>query len=84
MFLKTRILTAPTHIACLPVCVNISCHSFRAASAKIKNGEIRYISEVQKFSDVKIASNAREIRTDDLSALQNLKDGEEILLTGKS
>ena len=80
---ETRILTAPTHIACLPVCVNISCHSFRAASAKIKNGEIRYISEFQKFSDVNIASNAREIRTDDLSALQNLKDGEEILLTGK-
>jgi len=80
---ETRILTAPTHIACLPVCLNISCHSLRAASAKIENGKIQYTSEIQKFDDVKTASNAREIRTCDLSALSSLKEGEEILLTGK-
>lgn len=80
---ETRILTAPTHIASLPVCVNLSCHSLRSASAKIANGEIRYTTEVQKYPDVEIASNAREIRADDILALKNLKQGEEILLTGK-
>lgn len=80
---ETRILTAPTHIACLPVCINISCHSLRSASAKIKNGKIYYTERFQKYNDVKITSNAREIRTDDLLALSNLKNGEEILLSGK-
>lgn len=79
---ETRIMTAPTHIACLPVCVNISCHSLRYASAKIKNGEIIYTKEFQKYDDVKTGQNARQIRTDDLSALKNLKNGEEILLSG--
>lgn len=80
---ETRILTAPTHIASLPVCVNISCHSLRHASAKIKNGEIIYTGEFQKYPDVKIGQNTREIRVDDLTALKNLKNNEEILLTGK-
>ncbi len=80
---ETRILTAPTHIACLPVCVNISCHSLRYASAKIINGKIKTESEVQKYNDVKIASNAREIRADDITSLLNLKNNEEILLSGK-
>ncbi len=80
---ETRILTAPTHIACLPVCVNISCHSLRSTSAKIINGEIQYTKGFEKYSDVEIVSNAREIRTDDISALTNLKNGEEILLSGK-
>lgn len=80
---ETRILTAPTHIACLPVCINISCHSLRSASAKIINGKIVAASGVRKYNDVETSSNAREIRTDNLSALQNLKNGEEILLSGK-
>ncbi len=80
---ETRILTAPTHIACLPVCVNISCHSLRSASGKIINGEIQYTDEIQEYYDVETPSNAREVRTDDISALMNLKNGEEILLSGK-
>jgi len=35
--LAVKIKTAPTHIAGLPVAVNISCHALRSASARIKN-----------------------------------------------
>ena len=34
--LGVHILTSPTHIAGLPVCVNISCHVLRSASAVLK------------------------------------------------
>jgi fumarate hydratase subunit alpha len=33
--LKVRILTAPCHIASLPVAVNIECHSHRCTSREI-------------------------------------------------
>ncbi len=76
------IMTAPTHIACMPVCLNLSCHSKRSASAKIKNGEIIYTSDFQKYDDVETSSNAKEIQVSDVSALKNLKNNEEILLSG--
>lgn len=79
---EIRIMTAPTHIACMPVCLNLSCHSKRSASAKIKNGEIIYTSSFQKYNDVETSSNAREIMVSDISALKNLKNDEEILLSG--
>jgi fumarate hydratase subunit alpha len=34
--LDVRLLTYPTHMAGLPVCVNISCHVLRSASALLK------------------------------------------------
>lgn len=79
---EMRIMTAPTHIACMPVCLNLSCHSKRSASAKIKNGEIIYTSDFQKYDDVETSSNAKEILVSDVSALKNLKNNEEILLSG--
>lgn len=79
---ETKILTAPTHIASLPVCINLSCHSLRHASAKITDGKILYKDETQKYKDIEIKTNAKEIHTSDTEALNNLQEGEDILLTG--
>ncbi len=79
---ETRILTAPTHIASLPVCINLSCHSLRHASAKISGGKIIYKSDIVKYKDVETKINAREIYTDDVESLNSLQNGEEILLSG--
>ena len=79
---ETKILTAPTHIACLPVCINLSCHSLRHANAKITDGKILYKDKIQKYKDIEIKTDAKEIYTSDIEALNSLQSGENILLTG--
>ncbi len=79
---ETKILTAPTHIASLPVCVNLSCHSLRHAAAKIQNGKIIYEPKPPGYKDIQILTNAKEINTSDITAFETLQDGDEILLSG--
>ena len=57
---ETRILTAPTHIASLPVCINLSCHSLRHASAKISGGENIYKIDIVKYKKVETKKKARK------------------------
>lgn len=78
-----KLLTAPTHIACLPVAVTINCHSARHSSVVVnKNG-------FEILTDYSIAQNAenhaptiKEIRVDNIEELKSLKKGSEILLSG--
>ncbi len=79
---ETKILTAPTHIASLPVCVNLSCHSLRHASCKIQNGKIIYEPETPEYQDVEVNSSAREINASDIEAFKTLQAEDEILLSG--
>lgn len=79
---ETRILSAPTHIASMPVCINLSCHSLRHATCKIQNGKIIYEAETPQYKDIETKTNAKEIYTFDIEALNTLQHGDEILLSG--
>ncbi len=79
---ETKILTAPAHIASLPICVNLSCHSLRHASCKIRDNKIIYLDKKQEYCDVELNTALSEIKTDDFDSLCKLRAGEKILLTG--
>ncbi len=79
---ETKILTAPAHIASLPVCVNLSCHSLRHGACIIKGGKIIYPDKMQEYPDVKLNFAAAEIRSDDFNLLRSLKTGDKIFLSG--
>lgn len=79
---ETKILTAPTHIASLPVCVNFSCHSLRYARCKIQNGKILYKDEPAKYKDIEAKTDAKEVNTTDITTLNSLQNDERILLSG--
>lgn len=81
--LDVKVMTSPTHIACMPVCVTINCHSERMAGCIIKNGEIEYIKKVPQFIDLEINNIEKEVNADDIESIKHLKQGEEFLLTGE-
>jgi len=80
-----NILTSSTHIAALPVAVNINCHSSRHAEAIITENDINYNYEPFKYdflNDLPVDSSVRTISLDDISAIKKLKAGDEVLLSG--
>lgn len=83
--LDLNIITAQTHIACLPVSVSINCHSSREASCIIRNNEINYLNEKYDFVEIKDDSitGLQEVKTSEIEKIRNLKKGEQILLTGE-
>lgn len=83
--LDLNIITAQTHIACLPVSVCINCHSSREAACIIKNGEINYLNEVPDFIELKEDnfSILPEVNTAEVEKIRNLKKGDHIFLTGE-
>lgn len=80
---ETKMISGPTHIASMPVCVNLNCHSLRHIEITIKDGKINYDFEEYKPEDVELSMNLRKINAFDIESLKNLKDKEKILLTGK-
>lgn len=80
--LETRVLRTSTHIASLPVCVNINCHSARHAECKIKNGVIEFENNDYEISPVSAQSDAQEIFTNEADKIKSLAHGEKILFTG--
>ncbi len=83
--LDLNILTSPTHIACLPVSVCINCHSSREAGCKILGDKIEYLSDEYDFldSDESLFSGIKEVNVSDSEKIRNLKEGEQVLLTGE-
>ncbi len=79
---EVKMLTSETHIASLPVCININCHSARFASATISNNEIKYDTEPYKFEKIETSLNGKKVSTDEIEIIKNLKKGDEILLSG--
>ncbi len=72
------------HMASLPVAIAFNCHSLRIATATIESGKVYYSAKVQNFENVKTSENsAREINTADIETVRNLKEGENILLSGE-
>lgn len=81
--LDVKILTTSTHIASLPVCVNINCHSVREIEIKIKEDKIYY--DLKDYTPIKIENEQEAIKVNsgDIETLKSLKTGDKILLTGK-
>lgn len=81
--LDLNIITAPTHIACLPVGVSINCHSMRKASCVIKNSKVECLDKYPTYEkfDVDNAQGVK-IHTSQKEVIKNLKQGENIFLSG--
>ncbi len=81
-----HILTTSTHIANMPVCVNINCHSSRFKRASIifegENCTVAYENDKADLEDVKINTDYRTLNTDNLEEFKTLKIGDKILLSG--
>lgn len=79
---EVKMLTSETHIASLPVCVNINCHSARYASATISNNETTYSHTPYNFADTKTTPTGKKINSNDIEVIKKLKKGECVLLSG--
>ena len=82
--LDVKLLSSPTHIACMPVAVTINCHSDRYSSCIIKNNKITYNHKTPKFIDIiDEKEQCKEIMSSDINGIKSLKKGQKILLTGE-
>lgn len=81
-----NLLTYPTHIAAMPVAININCHASRHSKAVISDNSVKfYLDELQtEFENVEIiATDEKKLRTDEIEKIRNLSAGERVLLSGK-
>ncbi len=82
--LDVKLKTSSAHIACLPVAVTINCHSYRISKCSISKNTIKYEHQTPEFIEMPAGSEKiKEVFTDDIEAIRNLKEGEKILLTGE-
>lgn len=84
--LDVKILTDFTHIACMPVSVNINCHSSRHAKCSITNDEIMYYPQslVKNYTpEDEDFSDFVKIDTSEVEKLRALKSGQKVLLSGE-
>lgn len=84
--LGVKVLSDFTHIACMPVALTLSCHSFRHAKCIItKDGSIQIEKEHHAASlptDIHL-NNYIKIHTSEVEKMRNLKQGQKILLSGE-
>lgn len=79
-----KITAKSHHMASLPVAIAFNCHSLRVASATFENDKIHYSKKVENFEKIETSkSTAKEVKTNDFDEIRNLKEGENILLTGE-
>ena len=82
--LDVKLLTLPTHIACLPVFITINCHSDRFSSCTIKNNTIFFNHKTPDFIKLDESNNNfKEVSSSDIETIKSLKQGEKILLSGE-
>ncbi len=83
--LDIGVKTAQTHMACLPVCVTLSCHSSREASCVIKDSQIQYLKVDYDLFEIEDASykDFIEINTKDVEKIKKLKKNQNVLLSGE-
>lgn len=80
-----NILQAPTHIAALPVAININCHASRHASAVIVDNDIKYNFDNYQYEFVKFSESGDfdiNVDTTDVEKIRSLKAGQRVLLSG--
>lgn len=84
MLLDIKIMTAQTHIACLPVALTINCHSTRHASCIIQGENVAYNTNILPSCElIKCEGDLKEIMTTEFDVLRNLNPGESVLLSGE-
>ena len=80
-----KILSSSTHIACMPVCVTINCHSTRHSSVVIDGNS--NIKKLTKYANPFFISDelieVPELNTCDVEKIRTLKKGDEIYLSGE-
>lgn len=78
-----NVLSTSTHIACLPVCVTVNCHSARHASVLVDKDGYKITTKFAKPQNLEINfENTNEIQVSSIEKLKALKAGEEVLLSG--
>ena len=80
-----NILSYPTHIAALPVTVNINCHASRHASAKIHESKIEYNFDNFQYDFASVSESNDKVKilnTDDIEGIRALKIGDIVHLNG--
>ncbi len=74
----------PHHMASLPIAIAFNCHSLRIAEAEIIDNKAVYITKIKKIEHITSETEKlKEINTEDIKAVRALKEGENVLLTGK-
>lgn len=82
--LDIKLISSQTHIACLPLGISINCHSNRFSSCTIKEDKIAYNHKIPDFKDIEETQTpSKEVYTDDIETIKNLRQGENITLTGE-
>ncbi len=81
--IEVKMISGATHIASLPVCVNLSCHSLREAECKIREDKIYYDFDDYIPEKIDFNPDYKKVNADDTKALASLKTGDKILLSGK-
>lgn len=79
--LSVKILERPCHIASMPVSIAINCHSTRHSGATIGDKVIFNFEEYtlqESLQNIEL----KEVFTEDIDSIKNLKTGENIMLTG--
>lgn len=82
--LDLAIITTSTHIASMPVSISINCHSSRKAHCTIEDDKIIYEDNDYDFIDIKNTDESlTKILASETEKIKNLKQGENILLSGE-
>ena len=77
------IKTSSTHIASMPVCVTVNCHSTRHSSVVVdKNGYELVTEFVENEKENVIQDALKEISVEDIEVLKSLEVNQEFLLSG--
>lgn len=77
------IKTSSTHIASLPICVTVNCHSTRHASVIIDKNEYKLITDfIATNLKREVQNDLNEFFVENIDEFKKLKVGQEILLTG--
>lgn len=78
-----KILSSSTHIASLPICVTINCHSTRHASTLITEKGYDILTEFEANTEnIFLQNTTKEINTENIEELKKLDIDQEILLSG--
>ena len=81
-----KILSSPTHIACLPVGVSFNCHALRHGKCTISDdGKVQYLTDNTPLANRETSSQKgiKRINCANTEEIKAIKPNEKILLSGK-
>lgn len=81
--LDAKILTAPTHIASLPVAVTLNCHCMRHSGCVISENGIKYKNTDYTPGAIERKTGGLKINTCEIEKIRALNSGGEVLLSGE-